>query len=67
MIALILLVLVAIISFSSYFIANKVYKSLQKGNNDSAMLWSVLTFILCFGVLAVTTFLLIMYNIRIER
>lgn len=67
MFILILFAVLGLIGFSSWFIANKIYKGLQKGNNSYAALWGVLSFVLCFALLAAGIFFLIISNVMIGR
>ena len=63
----ILFIILVLVCFSSYFISNRVYKALRKENNDYAWVWSILTFILSFALLAFLILYLIVDNIRFER
>jgi uncharacterized BrkB/YihY/UPF0761 family membrane protein len=67
MIGLFLIVTVGLILLASWFISNKVYKTLQKRENHYSMLFSVLTFIGSFAVIGFAILVLILYNVKLER
>ena len=64
---LILLIVLALVIASAYFISDRVYKALRRNNNGNATLLSVLVFIVAFAVLAAGAILLVLSSIRIER
>ena len=67
LILLIALIVLGLILFSSWFIANKVYNGLRKSNIVAAYVWSLIVFILIAAILTTGILFLVYYNVRIER
>lgn len=63
----ILILLLLVIGLCAWFISRSVYKKQVKNDYKNPGVTAVIVFILTFSILAVGIFLLIAFNIRIER
>lgn len=63
----ILILLLLVIGLCAWFISRAVYKKQVRNDYKNPGVTAVIVFILTFSILAVGIFLLIAFNIRIER
>lgn len=67
MLFIILFVILAIVSWVSYYTSVSVYRTLAKKDNPHAKTYQVLTFVLMFALLIVLLWLFVVTNLLFQR